>query len=36
MGKVYSSVLKKERRGEYNGATVQVIPHITNEIKEPD
>ncbi|MEK5039972.1 CTP synthase [Sporosarcina sp. FSL K6-3457] len=33
MGKVYSSVLKKERRGEYNGATVQVIPHITNEIK---
>ena len=35
MGKVYSSVLKKERRGEYNGATVQVIPHITNEIKEP-
>lgn len=34
MGKVYSSVLKKERRGDYNGATVQVIPHITNEIKE--
>lgn len=34
MGKVYSAVLKKERRGEYNGATVQVIPHITNEIKE--
>ena len=34
MGKVYSSVLKKERRGEYKGATVQVIPHITNEIKE--
>lgn len=33
MGKVYSSVLRKERRGEYNGATVQVIPHITNEIK---
>jgi len=33
MGKVYSSVLQKERRGEYNGATVQVIPHITNEIK---
>ena len=27
-------VLKKERRGEYLGATVQVIPHITNEIKE--
>ncbi|AOV08853.1 CTP synthase [Sporosarcina ureilytica] len=34
MGKVYSAVLKKERRGDYNGATVQVIPHITNEIKE--
>lgn len=34
MGKVYSSVLKKERRGDYDGATVQVIPHITNEIKE--
>src|SRR5690554_4876146 len=33
-GKIYSSVLKKERRGEYLGATVQVIPHITNEIKE--
>ncbi len=33
-GKVYSSVIKKERRGEYGGATVQVIPHITNEIKE--
>ena len=33
MGKVYSSVLRKERRGEYKGATVQVIPHITNEIK---
>lgn len=34
MGRVYSAVLKKERRGDYNGATVQVIPHITNEIKE--
>jgi CTP synthase len=34
MGKVYSSVLKKERRGDYKGATVQVIPHITNEIKD--
>lgn len=34
MGKVYSTVLKKERRGDYKGATVQVIPHITNEIKE--
>lgn len=33
-GKVYSEVLKKERRGDYLGATVQVIPHITNEIKE--
>ncbi|MBM7698896.1 CTP synthase [Kurthia huakuii] len=33
-GRVYSSVLKKERRGDYNGGTVQVIPHITNEIKE--
>ncbi|NMD70036.1 CTP synthase [Bacillus sp. DNRA2] len=33
-GKVYSSVLKKERRGDYLGGTVQVIPHITNELKE--
>ncbi len=33
-GKVYSSVIEKERRGDYLGATVQVIPHITNEIKE--
>lgn len=33
-GKVYSSVISKERNGEYNGGTVQVIPHITNEIKE--
>ena len=33
-GKVYSSVLRKERRGDYNGGTVQVIPHITNEIKQ--
>src|SRR5665811_2603622 len=32
-GKVYSSVIKKERRGDYLGDTVQVIPHITNEIK---
>ncbi len=32
-GKIYSSVIKKERRGDYLGATVQVIPHITNEIK---
>ena len=34
MGKIYSNVLKKERRGDYLGKTVQVIPHITNEIKE--
>ena len=34
MGKVYSSVIEKERKGEYLGKTVQVIPHITNEIKE--
>lgn len=32
-GKVYWNVLNKERRGEYLGSTVQVIPHITNEIK---
>ena len=32
-GKVYWNVLKKERRGEYLGETIQVIPHITNEIK---
>ena len=32
-GQVYDSVIKKERRGEYLGATVQVIPHITDEIK---
>ena len=34
MGKIYLSVLEKERRGDYLGKTVQVIPHITNEIKE--
>ena len=33
-GQIYESVLKKERRGEYLGKTVQVIPHITNEIQE--
>lgn len=33
-GKVYWNVLNKERRGEYLGSTVQVIPHITNEIKD--
>lgn len=32
-GKIYWSVLQKERRGDYLGHTVQVIPHITNEIK---
>ena len=32
-GKIYWSVLQKERRGDYHGGTVQVIPHITNEIK---
>lgn len=32
-GKIYWSVLNKERRGDYGGSTVQVIPHITNEIK---
>ena len=34
MGKVYLNVLEKERKGAYKGKTVQVIPHITNEIKE--
>ena len=34
MGKIYSNVIEKERKGEYLGKTVQVIPHITNEIKE--
>ena len=33
-GKVYEEVLKKERRGDYLGATIQVIPHVTNEIKQ--
>ncbi len=33
-GKVYQSVINKERKGEYLGSTIQVIPHITNEIKE--
>ena len=33
-GQVYESVIQKERRGEYLGATVQVIPHVTNEIKD--
>lgn len=34
MGKIYLNVLEKERKGDYLGKTVQVIPHITNEIKE--
>ena len=33
-GKIYLSVIQKERRGDYLGRTVQVIPHITNEIKD--
>ncbi len=33
-GRIYRSVIEKERRGDYNGKTVQVIPHITNEIKD--
>ncbi len=33
-GKIYDSVIRKERRGDYLGGTVQVIPHITNEIKD--
>ncbi len=33
-GKIYASVIEKERRGEYGGGTVQVIPHITNAIKD--
>jgi len=33
-GKIYKSVIEKERHGDYNGGTVQVIPHITNEIKD--
>ena len=32
-GKVYSSVIEKERRGDYLGATIQIVPHISNEIK---
>ena len=33
MGKIYSNVLEKERRGDYLGGTVQIVPHVTNEIK---
>lgn len=32
-GKIYSSVIEKERRGDYLGGTVQIVPHVTNEIK---
>ena len=32
-GKIYSNVLRKERRGKYLGSTIQVIPHVTDEIK---
>ena len=34
MGRIYSNVIEKERRGDYLGKTVQIIPHITNEIKD--
>ena len=33
-GRIYSNVLEKERRGDYLGKTIQVVPHVTNEIKE--
>src|SRR4051794_31581466 len=33
-GRIYQTILEKERRGDYLGATVQVIPHVTNEIKQ--
>ncbi|HAA51549.1 MAG TPA: CTP synthetase, partial [Planctomycetaceae bacterium] len=33
-GQIYQSVIAKERRGEFLGKTVQVVPHITNEIKD--
>src|SRR5689334_19735963 len=33
-GSIYNAIIRKERKGEYLGSTVQVIPHITNEIKE--
>ena len=32
-GKIYKNVIEKERKGDYLGATVQLVPHITNEIK---
>ena len=34
LGRIYSNVLEKERRGDYLGKTIQVIPHVTNEIKD--
>jgi CTP synthase len=33
-GRIYSTIIEKERRGDYLGATIQVIPHVTNEIKD--
>ena len=33
-GRIYSNIIEKERRGDYLGATVQVIPHVTNQIKD--
>lgn len=33
-GRIYTQIIEKERRGDYDGATVQVVPHVTNEIKE--
>jgi len=33
-GRIYSTIIERERRGDYLGATIQVIPHVTNEIKE--
>jgi CTP synthase len=33
-GRIYSNIIEKERRGDYLGATVQIIPHVTNEIKD--
>ena len=33
-GKIYKTIIEKERRGDYLGSTVQVIPHVTNEIKQ--
>ncbi len=33
-GRIYSTIIEKERRGDYLGATIQVIPHVTNELKE--